>query len=78
MKLHVNSVELDQVVGPERLPSWEDQKFLPYIQSLIKELHRCCGVGGLGKSSIAPDHMIVCTAGQQGLTGHGDRSPTCH
>lgn len=41
-------IELDKVVGLDRLPSWEDQAFLPYVRSLIKELHRCCGVGGLG------------------------------
>ncbi|KAI4111224.1 MAG: hypothetical protein LQ339_000685 [Xanthoria mediterranea] len=40
--------ELDQVVGPNRLPTWEDKSRLPYMTSLIKELHRCCGVGGLG------------------------------
>ncbi|KAL8711937.1 MAG: hypothetical protein Q9220_003633 [cf. Caloplaca sp. 1 TL-2023] len=40
--------ELDHVVGPDRLPSWNDQSSLPYTKALIKELHRCCGVGGLG------------------------------
>ena len=40
--------ELDEVVGLDRLPSWEDQASLPYVKSLIKELHRCCGVGALG------------------------------
>ncbi|KAL8718102.1 MAG: hypothetical protein Q9225_004724 [Loekoesia sp. 1 TL-2023] len=53
MALHPDTVrkahsELDQVVGSDRLPSWGDQNKLPYIQSLIKELHRCCGIGGLG------------------------------
>ncbi|KAL6909173.1 cytochrome P450 [Trichoderma evansii] len=32
--------ELDRVVGPSRLPAWEDQPNLPYIRALIKELHR--------------------------------------
>ncbi|KAI4256950.1 MAG: hypothetical protein L6R42_005934, partial [Xanthoria sp. 1 TBL-2021] len=41
-------LELDQVVGPNRLPTWEDKSLLPYTTSLIKELHRCCGIGGLG------------------------------
>ncbi len=44
------STELDRVVGPNRLPGWEDKDSLPYTTSLIKELHRCCGVGGLGTS----------------------------
>ncbi|KAL7781593.1 cytochrome P450 [Trichoderma afarasin] len=32
--------ELDRVVGPSRLPTWEDNPNLPYIRALIKELHR--------------------------------------
>ncbi|KAF3055373.1 Cytochrome P450 monooxygenase [Trichoderma lentiforme] len=32
--------ELDRVVGPSRLPTWEDSPNLPYIRALIKELHR--------------------------------------
>ncbi|KAL7935119.1 cytochrome P450 [Trichoderma chlorosporum] len=32
--------ELDRVVGPSRLPTWEDQQNLPYIRAVIKELHR--------------------------------------
>ncbi|PON29945.1 cytochrome P450-like-31 [Trichoderma gamsii] len=32
--------ELDRVVGPRRLPAWEDQPNLPYVRALIKELHR--------------------------------------
>ncbi|KAL7797456.1 cytochrome P450 [Trichoderma ceciliae] len=32
--------ELDQVVGPLRLPTWEDSPNLPYLRALIKELHR--------------------------------------
>lgn len=34
------TVELDRVVGPCRLPTWEDQPNLPYTRALIKELHR--------------------------------------
>lgn len=47
------------MVGHDRLPSWDDQASLPYLSSLIKELHRCCGVGGLGKY-----HMISQMIGQ--------------
>jgi hypothetical protein len=42
------SIELDKVVGFERLPSWEDHASLPYLRGLIKELHRCCGIVALG------------------------------
>ncbi|PPQ80062.1 hypothetical protein CVT25_001491 [Psilocybe cyanescens] len=32
--------EIDEVVGRDRLPTMEDEKRLPYIGALIKELHR--------------------------------------
>lgn len=32
--------EIDQVVGRERLPSWDDLLRLPYITAMIHELHR--------------------------------------
>ncbi|KAH8812310.1 cytochrome P450 [Xylogone sp. PMI_703] len=32
--------ELDRAVGSDRLPSWEDEKDLPYIRSIIKECLR--------------------------------------
>ena len=40
--------EIDEVVGLGRLPLWEDQASLPYVRGLIKQLPRCCGLGGLG------------------------------
>lgn len=33
--------ELDSVVGPDRLPEWEDRDQLPYIRSIVKESLRC-------------------------------------
>jgi hypothetical protein len=30
--------ELDRVIGRERLPTWGDEKNLPYVRSLIKEV----------------------------------------
>lgn len=32
--------EIDQVVGHDRLPGWEDQIRLPYITALVNETHR--------------------------------------
>ncbi|KAI1622014.1 cytochrome P450 [Exophiala viscosa] len=32
--------EVDRVVGPNRLPSWEDEPNLPYLRAIIKELLR--------------------------------------
>lgn len=40
--------ELDRVVGPLRLPTWEDIPNLPYIRALIKELHRFAPLFYLG------------------------------
>ncbi|KAH6658466.1 cytochrome P450 [Truncatella angustata] len=40
--------ELDRVVGPSRLPTWEDQPNLPYVRALIKEVHRWAPIGSLG------------------------------
>ncbi|KAH7083607.1 cytochrome P450 [Paraphoma chrysanthemicola] len=34
--------ELDQVVGNDRLPDWDDRPNLPYIKAVIMELHRWC------------------------------------
>lgn len=51
--------ELDQVVGSSRLPNWEDQKALPYLRSLIKEVHRYGVIGSLGKGSPIPQPATV-------------------
>jgi cytochrome P450 len=40
--------ELDQIVGPERLPDWEDRPKLPYISAVIEELHRWASLTPLG------------------------------
>ena len=40
--------ELDAVVGPDRLPSWEDRNSLPYLNALIKEVLRWQNVAPFG------------------------------
>nr|VWO99511.1 N/A [Ganoderma boninense] len=40
--------ELDAVVGPDRLPEFEDRESLPYIRALMKELFRWRVSGPLG------------------------------
>lgn len=40
--------EIDRVVGPSRLPTWEDEPNLPYLRALIKEVHRWAPIGTLG------------------------------
>ncbi|KAM7217290.1 Cytochrome P450 [Rhypophila decipiens] len=39
--------ELDRVVGPNRLPTWEDESNLPYLRALIKEVHRWAPIASL-------------------------------
>jgi cytochrome P450 len=40
--------EIDRVVGPDRLPDWQDRPDLPYVEALIQELHRWASVSPLG------------------------------
>ncbi|KAF2641574.1 cytochrome P450 [Massarina eburnea CBS 473.64] len=40
--------ELDRVVGANRMPEWEDEKDLPYVRSLIKEVLRWRPVNKFG------------------------------
>lgn len=37
---HRAQAELDEVVGPDRLPGPEDRECLPYINALVKEVLR--------------------------------------
>lgn len=39
------------------MPTWEDEKYLPYIRSLIKEVHRFGPIGSLGKSHSSFDSL---------------------
>ena len=32
--------EMDRVVGPERLPDFEDREQLPYLECVLKEVFR--------------------------------------
>lgn len=40
--------ELDRVVGCGRLPTWEDERALPYVRAVIKEVHRWAPMSALG------------------------------
>jgi cytochrome P450 len=46
--------ELDRVVGPARLPGWEDRSNLPYLAATVEELHRW--------SSVAPVAVFHATS----------------
>lgn len=41
-------MELDEVVGTNRLPAFEDRDSLPYINALVKEVFRWYTVVPLG------------------------------
>ncbi|RFU75721.1 cytochrome p450-like-31 [Trichoderma arundinaceum] len=49
--------ELDQVVGPSRLPTWEDEPNLPYVRAVIKELHRYCSLLTIGVWHVASEEF---------------------
>jgi cytochrome P450 len=57
----IAQAELDSVVGRDRLPGWEDQPNLPYIQAIVKELHRW--------SSISPLAFQHATSGNDKFRG---------
>ncbi|RPD54269.1 cytochrome P450 [Lentinus tigrinus ALCF2SS1-6] len=45
--------ELDTVVGPHRLPTFDDEKFLPYVCALIKECLRWKSVVPIGVAHLS-------------------------
>ena len=45
--------EIDTVVGPNRLPDFEDRSSLPYINAIVKESSRWHLVFPLGRSSLS-------------------------
>lgn len=50
-------VELDTVVGPDRLPEFSDRSNLPYINAIISELLRWQPVTPMGASlPLYPSH----------------------
>ncbi|PYI26719.1 cytochrome P450 [Aspergillus indologenus CBS 114.80] len=47
--------EIDRVVGPDRLPSWEDEASLPYVRAIIKETLRWRPVNKFGMMHATSD-----------------------
>ncbi|KAH0840986.1 cytochrome P450 [Fonsecaea pedrosoi] len=41
-------LELDRVVGADRMPEWEDRNQLPYVRAIVKESLRWCPTAVLG------------------------------
>ncbi|KAJ9235791.1 hypothetical protein DTO169E5_5954 [Paecilomyces variotii] len=52
--------ELDEVVGPDRLPTFEDQKNLPYISAIVEENLRWRGIipGGVPHATLQEDNYM--------------------
>lgn len=50
--------ELDRVVGPDRLPTFEDEERLPYIRAMVKETLRWRPVAVLG-GTVLPSHHLT-------------------
>lgn len=47
--------ELDAVIGQSRLPEFSDRNSLPYINALVKELHRWHVVTPIGVPHLSTD-----------------------
>jgi hypothetical protein len=52
--------ELDEVVGRDRLPTFDDRPRLPYIEALCKGLTRWQMVTPMGTSFLEPRMSPVC------------------
>lgn len=44
--------EIDSVIGTDRFPTMADQPSLPYVDALVKEVHRWNPVAPLGRFTI--------------------------
>ncbi|THH15045.1 hypothetical protein EUX98_g9525 [Antrodiella citrinella] len=51
--------ELDRVVGPERLPNYNDRENLPYVEACLKEANRLHTLVPTGGTRVAPKDDIV-------------------
>ncbi|KAK5998055.1 Cytochrome P450 monooxygenase CLM2 [Cladobotryum mycophilum] len=50
--------EIDQVVGTERLPQFQDRKSLPYIEAIVKEIARWFPVAAISTSHMADEDIV--------------------
>lgn len=40
--------EIDEIIGPDRLPNHDDRRFLPYVEAFYREVNRLYPVAPLG------------------------------
>lgn len=50
--------EIDQVIGPDRLPRLDDRQKLPYLNALLTEAFRWCPAGPMGLPHTADEDII--------------------
>ena len=53
--------QIDAIVGQDRLPTFGDRERLPYIEAIVKEIHRWRPVGPVGvpRCSTQVRHRLV-------------------
>jgi cytochrome P450 len=54
---HRAQAEIDEVVGPDRMPNFQDQRSLPYLDGFIKETLRSVE-SALRPRELKTDHSI--------------------
>ncbi|KAG6127524.1 hypothetical protein E4U38_006219 [Claviceps purpurea] len=50
--------EIDEVVGGDRLPNFQDRDHLPYIKALVKETYRWMPVMPVGTTHVTEEEMV--------------------
>ncbi|KAG6271198.1 hypothetical protein E4U47_003144 [Claviceps purpurea] len=51
--------EIDEVVGDDRLPEFQDRDHLPYINALVKETYRWMPVVPIGTTHVTEEEMAI-------------------
>ncbi|KAH8077889.1 cytochrome P450 [Cristinia sonorae] len=51
--------EIDRVIGQVRIPTLEDIESLPYIQAIMKEVHRFCPAAPMGLPHLSTAEVMV-------------------
>lgn len=57
--VHKAQMELDAVVGPDRLPNTKDKDHLPYVDAVVKEVLRWHPVGPMGVPHCSVQDDVV-------------------
>ncbi|KAG5952498.1 hypothetical protein E4U58_000766, partial [Claviceps cyperi] len=50
--------EIDEVVGGDRLPKFQDRHHLPYVKALVKETYRWTPVMPVGTTHVTEEEMV--------------------